>query len=197
MSSSPWIDPGTCRRVPRYSALLDSLRSTMDAVREPEPERSDEEIAELVRELKADRPDLDWDNLLMGRLAGPASDDRPAVPVWDYPAVAASDPEIQLEDLAAVRFPVRYFEGGWSVTSVDEHLKPFPSSYEGTLLTPRFPRDAMSVIRMYQALHDADLVAWDADSRGLIYLQPIENHRATINSWADDETRRAGPAAAE
>lgn len=50
-------------------------------MRDPEPERTDEGIDELVRGLKADRPDLDWDNLLIGRLAGPVSEDRPDVPI--------------------------------------------------------------------------------------------------------------------
>lgn len=162
-------------------------------MRDPEPERTDEEIAALVRRMKADRPDLDWDNLLMGRLAGPASPDRPDIPVWEYDRAAEADPDIALADLTAVRFPVRYFEGGWSVTSVDEELKPIPSSYKGVPPTPRFTEDAMSVIRRYQALHGAGIVAWDSASRSLSYLQPVGTYVEVLKAWADEETRRTGP----
>jgi hypothetical protein len=162
----------------------------MAPVPEPERERSDEEIVELVREMKSDRPDLDWDNLLMGRLAGPATDDRPDFPIWDYPAAMNADPTVTLERLAAARFPVQYFGGGWSVTSIDEELKPAPASFKDRLPAPRFHLDADAVIRRYRALRDAGVVVWDPHSRGLVYVEPPEVYQPIMKAWAEDETPR-------
>jgi hypothetical protein len=140
------------------SANLDEITSAIKAERGPEPERTDAEVAELVKRMKEDRPDLDWDNLLTGRLAGPATPDRPDVAVWDYVTFVDNHPEVRLSDLTAVRFPVRYFEGSSSVTSVDEELRPFPSSFKGTPPQPRFLETPHTVIDRYRALHDAEVI---------------------------------------
>jgi hypothetical protein len=157
---------------------------------EPERERSDEEIVELVDRMKAERPGLDWDNLLMGRLAGPVDEDRPDFPIWEYPAAMNTDPSLTLGSLAAARFPVRYFGGGWSVTSIDEELKPAPTSYKGRLRPSRFRLDAGAVIRRYRGLHDAGVIAWDAESRGLVYVEPPEAYQPIMKAWAQDEAQR-------
>lgn len=77
------------------------------------------------------------------------------------------------------------------MTSINEELKPIPSSYKGTPPTPLFKQDAMSVIRRYDALHKAGVVSWDAATRGLTYLQPVGAYTEVLNAWADDEKRRA------
>lgn len=153
---------------------------------------SDEEIAARVRDMKAGRPDLDWDNLLTGRLAGPATDDRPDFPIWDYLDVVEADPNVSLRTLSAARFPVRYQEGIWSVTSIDEELRPTPTSYKGTLPAPRFVLDEAAIVRRYRALHEAGLIEWDAPSRGLVFLVPAAVYRPVMRAWADDEARRGG-----
>jgi hypothetical protein len=167
------------------SADLEEIISAIKAGRGPEPERTDAEVAELVKRMREDRPDLDWDNLLTGKLAGPATPDRPDVPVWDYVTFAEHHPEVRLSDLTAVRFPVRYFEGSSSVTSVDEELRPFPSSSRGTPPQPRFPQRPHTVIDRYRALHDAEVITWDPDQRGVIYLKPTGSYRAVLNAWAN------------
>lgn len=45
---------------------------------------TEDQRLEIVRDLQEDHPDLDWENLLAGSLAGPASTDRPDMPVWEY-----------------------------------------------------------------------------------------------------------------
>jgi hypothetical protein len=183
------------------SADLDQVSSAAAAAREPEPERSDAEVQDQVRGLRADRPELDWDNLLMGRLAGPPSPSRPNVPVWDYLTFANDNPAVLLGDLTAVRFPVRYFEGPWDVTSIDEWLKPFPSSYQGTPPKPRFAMTAETVISRYAALHEAGLIQWDPEQRGIVYLQPLSSQRKALQAWAQTldrpEKEATPPATAE
>jgi hypothetical protein len=149
---------------------------------DPTPDRTDEEIAEMVREMKADRADLDWDNSQSGRLLGPASPNRPDFPVWEYAAVADSDPNVRLEDLTAVRFPIRLPDGSLEVASVDEELRPMPSHLAKP---PRpIPRwDARAVISRYIALHDAGLLEWDPIERGILRLGTIDDLRPVLETW--------------
>lgn len=149
----------------------------------PPQDLTDDEIVEMVREMKADRPHLDWDNSLSGRLLGPASPDRPDFPVWEYAAVADRDPAVRLEDLTAVRFPVRSAGGPLEVTSVDEELRPMPSH----LARPPQPImrwDARAVISRYVALHDAGLLEWDPAERGIVRLGTIDDLRPVFETWA-------------
>jgi hypothetical protein len=177
------------------SAELEEITSAIEAERGPEPERTDAELAELAERMKKDRPHLDWDNLLTGKLAGPATPGRPDVPVWDYITFVDNHPEVRLSDLTAVRFPVQYFKGSSSVTSVDEELRPFPSSLRGSPPQPRFPRTPHSVIDRYRALHDAEVITWDPDQRGVIYVKPTGSYRAVLYAWANslDSSRSAAP----
>lgn len=167
------------------SADLEEVTAAVKAERGADPERTDAEVAALVRKMKEDRPDLDWDNLLTGRLAGPASSDRPDVPVWDYVTFVDAHPEVRIGDLTAVRFPVRFFEDSCSVTSVDEELRPLPFSFKGTPPQPRFPQTPRTVIDRYKALHDAGVITWDPDQRGVVYLKPAGSYRAVLNAWAN------------
>jgi hypothetical protein len=166
------------------STDIDEIYAAVVAEQGAEPEQTDAEVEGLVRELRNDRPDLDWDNLLMGRLAGPASPDRPPVPIWEYLSYAGSHPEVPLSALTAARFPVRYFEGSTSVTSIDEELKPFPSSYKGTPPKPRFPQTPQTVISRYTALHEAGVLAWDPIERGVSFLATMGTYRAVLLAWA-------------
>jgi hypothetical protein len=165
------------------SADRGQITSAIAAERGPEPEPTDAEVAALVQELKEDRPDLDWDNLLSGRLAGPVTPDRPDVPVWDYLAFVKRHPETRLADLTSARFPVRYLDGSWSVTSVDEDLRPVPSSYKGTLPEPAVTETAHTVISRYAALHDAGVIEWDPVERGVVHLKPIGSYTAVVHAW--------------
>jgi hypothetical protein len=167
----------------RVSTDVDEIASAAAAGRPPEAARSDAEIRQLVGSLKAERPDLDWDNLLSGALAGPAGPDRPDLPVWEYPNIARDNPDVQLRDLTAVRFPVRYFEGPSSVTSIDEELRPLPSSYKGTAPKPRYIITAEAIIRRYAAMHEAGLIVWDPNERGIVYVKPLGAQRKVLAQW--------------
>ena len=149
----------------------------------PDPELTDAQVRDLVRDMKEDRPDLDWDNLLMGRLAGPATPDRPNVPVWDYLDHSRRHPEVSFGTLTAARFPIRHFDGPWNVTSVDEELKPFPASYRGPRPEPRFVVDAEAIVRRYAAFREAGIIEWAPTERGLLYVRPLSAHRAVIHTW--------------
>lgn len=148
-----------------------------------DPNLSVEDREALQRDLLEDRPGLDLDNLLMGELAGPASPDRPDLPVWEYRSHVRSRPDVSLADLTRVRFPVRFFEGPADVTSVDEELKPFPRSFRGPVPEPVYVIDAEAILRRYEMEHDAGLQEWDHDARGIVRLQPLAARRPVIEAW--------------
>lgn len=156
--------------------------SDLSVLPDPSPDCTDDEIAEMVREMKADRQDLDWDNTLSGRLLGPASPDRPHFPVWEYAEVADRDPTVRLEDLTAVRFPVRFPDGTLETASIDEELRPMPSHIaHPPQPVPRW--DARAVISRYSALHDAGLLEWDPVERGLVRRGTIDDLRPVLETW--------------
>jgi hypothetical protein len=158
-----------------------------------DPTLSDEERDAMKRDMLEDRPDLDLENLLMGELAGPASPDRPDLPVWEYRSYVTSRPGVALSDLTKVRFPVLYFEGTSTVTSVDEELKPIPSSYKGRVPEPLYVIDAEAIIHRYEMEYDAGLQVWDHDARGIVRLQPFESRRAVMQAWVQTLQRVARP----
>lgn len=148
-----------------------------------DPVVSDEERAALARELLNDRPDADLENLLMGELAGPASTDRPDLPVWEYGSYVSNHPAVALSDLTRVRFPVLFFEGTPTVTSIDEELKPFPRNYKGAIPGLRYVVDATAILRRYEMAYEAGLHEWDHNARGIVRLHPIESWRALTQAW--------------
>jgi hypothetical protein len=95
----------------------------------PEAER----LAKL-EELERERPGL---ATLAGEvLAGRGTPGRPDVPIWDYVHFAAEHPEVTLDELSAIRFPVIFFEGGdFTIDSAAESLRtdPFPPQVPETL----------------------------------------------------------------
>lgn len=150
----------------------------------------EQERLAIVGELIEEHPALDLANSLSGALAGPASPDRPDLPVWDYPDLVRRNPTVSWAQLAAIRFPVLFFEGESSVTSIDEELRPLPSHLEHRP-QPRFVLDAEAVVRRYSMERDAGLVEWDARSRGIRYLTPVAGRRSVVQAWVDTLTRTA------
>ncbi len=59
-------------------------------------ELSEERRLEIMRGLKDRFPRRNIEDLLGGHLAGPASPDRPPVPVWDYLHYIGSSPDTRL-----------------------------------------------------------------------------------------------------
>ena len=148
-----------------------------------DPRISDAERDEMKRSMLEERPDADLENLLMGELDGPASSDRPDLPVWDYLSFTESHPEVVLSDLTSIRFPVLYFEGESGVTSVDEQLKPIPRSYKGRVPEPLYVVNAEAIVRRYAMEHEAGLQVWDHDARGVVRLQPLGAWRDVLQAW--------------
>ena len=110
---------------------------------------------QIIDQIRADaaaagRADFDVDSMIAGHLAGPASPDRPNVPVWEYRAyVEASGSTIK--QLAGVRFPVEFFVGGSTVTSIAEELRPLPVP-SGVSPT------AEDILRQYEMMHSAGVL---------------------------------------
>ena len=146
----------------------------------------------LVREIREQQPNADLDNLLMGALAGPATPDRPDVPVWDYLTYAQQHPETPFSVLITVRFPVLLFGGVSSVTSVVEHLKPLPVSFRGVRPEPTYCIDAEAIIRQYMMLRDAGLIEWEPAWRGIRYTAPVDAIRPVMAAWYGT-LEKAGP----
>jgi len=138
---------------------------------------------EVVKGIVEQHPQVDLANSLSGALAGPASPDRPDVPVWNYLELAQSDPSVSLAQLSAVRFPVLFFEGESSVDSVDEHLRPPPSHLKVQPPPMRVVIDAPAVIRRFAMERDAGLVEWDPRSRGVRYLVPVAERTPVLQAW--------------
>ena len=146
-----------------------------------EPLDEDERRA-VVRAILEEHPGHDVANSLSGALLGPATADRPNLPVWEYLDFVAAHPSVPLSALTAVRFPVLYFEGESSVSSIDEDLRPPPSHLKHV---PKMTvvLDAEALVRRYVMEHDAGLVEWDPRSRGIRYLVPVGARRSVLQEW--------------
>ncbi len=146
-----------------------------------EPLDEEERLA-IVRDILEEHPQHDVANSLAGALLGPATADRPDLPVWEYLDFVAANPSVPLSALTAVRFPVLFVEGESSVTSIDEDLRPPPSHLK------HMPKmtvilDAEALIRRYVMEHDAGLVEWDPRTRGIRYLVQVGARRSVLQEW--------------
>jgi hypothetical protein len=136
---------------------------------------SEEERLAILVELAREHPGLTAPGA--GVLAGRATPSRPAVPVWDYLAYHAANPDVSLTDLAAVRFPVVFYGGQSStVTSINELLDPGP-------IPPTTVLTVESVIGMYAYLHDAGILGWNPETRAVEHLRPDEEYAAAVKRW--------------
>lgn len=132
---------------------------------------TEEERLEQVRILKESAPEgVDIESLLAGSLAGPVSPDRPDVPPWEYPEYAAAHPEVTLEELARVRFPIRIESTGYTFpSSIHEFAWPAvtPDSARTTLL---------DAVDSFLEMHAAGAWRWEPSSRTVI---------SDENAWPD------------
>ncbi|MFG6477130.1 hypothetical protein ACFXP7_12160 [Microbacterium sp. P06] len=142
----------------------------MDIEGMPEHER-----LAILDSLEARRPGAA--SLAGGKLAGPATPDRPDVPVWGYENYVETHPDVRLADLLRTRFPV-IFHGGtdYTITSVTEDLRTEP-------LLPRMPVTVASEIEKWSRLHVAGIVRWDSARRAVEHLRPIDDYNAVIREW--------------
>jgi hypothetical protein len=142
----------------------------------------------IIRELKEEHPGVDIESTLAGALAGPASEDRPSVPVWEYPDYVAAHPEVSLEDLVEARFPITYPTGERGVGSIAEYLHRIPGR------TPVYLVEPVDVIELFRLEHEAGMLDWDPETRGLRMLRPArtspevyETWRKTLRRWSDSD----------
>jgi hypothetical protein len=140
----------------------------MDIEGMPETER----LAKLG-ELERERPGL----AAGGVLAGRATPDRPNVPIWDYLQFAADHPEVTLDELTAVRFPVIFFDGeDFTIDSAGESLRTDP-------VRPPVPETLESVIDRWKALHAAGVVQWNSDKRAVEMIRPMNEYTRVLRDW--------------
>lgn len=133
---------------------------------------SEDERAERVAQMQADAP-IDISGLLAGELVGPVSADRPPVPVWEYLDYLEAHPELSIDQLSRVRFPVTLYNGDVTVTSIAEGLAPgpIPATYDMT------PQD---VVRLYQVQHDVGAFRWNADTLTHEQTKPLAAYHAAV-----------------
>jgi hypothetical protein len=125
-------------------------------------------------------PDFDAESLAAGHLAGPASKDRPPVPVWEYLDYVAQHPEVSIDEISQVRFPISFHGGGSMITSIAEHMAPGP-------VPPTFSVTTEDIVRLFALMHDAGAMQWNAATRTIEELKP----RASNTS---DPSRHTTPA---
>jgi hypothetical protein len=123
-------------------------------------ELAEEQRREKLRAIQAAAPpDVDIEALAAGSLAGPASPDRPPVPVWEYLDYQAAHPELSMDALAQIRFPIELHGGG---------VRMVTSLAELTLAGPRRPTYQVrpeDLIRLYQLIHESGGMIWNAPTR--------------------------------
>jgi hypothetical protein len=138
--------------------------------------------------LEAARPGLSA--LAAGALAGPATPDRPNVPIWDYASHVHEHSDIHLEDLVNVRFPVVFYGGAdFTIDSAAEYLR------TDSVAAP-VPVTLPSVLELWQRLHDAGIVEWDRERRAVVHLKPLGEHSAVVADWELSRRQQSGPPAA-
>ncbi|KPG80230.1 hypothetical protein AEQ27_12680 [Frigoribacterium sp. RIT-PI-h] len=148
-----------------------------DAVMDIEGMPEEERLAVLAS-LEALHPGLS--KTASGTLAGPATRDRPDVPIWDYEQYSQERPEVELDDLVAVRFPVIFYGGeDFTIDSAAEHLRTDP-------VAPPVPVTLASVLDMWKQLHTAGVVAWDHDQRAVEHVRPQQAYEAVVARWGRD-----------
>ena len=149
---------------------------------------TEDDRRERVRMLVESAPDgVDIESLLAGSLAGPESPDRPDVPVWEYVEYAATHPDVTLQDLGQVRFPIRNARLDTTFpTSIDELLKPG----NGPAAVHRTRRD---IIDLFAVMHAAGLLRWDAATRTIVQVDARSYDVAAGHAaWQDRIAGRIG-----
>jgi hypothetical protein len=115
--------------------------------------------------------------LARGRLAGRATPDRPDVPIWEYRTYTANHPEVELDELAVIRFPIIFYGGREStIESAVEHLAP-------SAFPPTVPISLDDVIDLWAQLHSAGVVEWDHERRAVEHVRPYEDYKAVLTEW--------------
>lgn len=140
-------------------------------------EWSEQERVEWLREIQAAHPDIDVASLAGGILAGPASADRPPVPVWEYLEYRAAHPEISMDAISRTRFPVALYSGDTTVTSIAELLAPGPR-------VAAFVLAAEDIIDLYKLMHEAGAMRWNPETRTHEEVRPPASYVDSVyGTW--------------
>jgi len=130
-----------------------------------------QELNEAARH--AGFPDFDAERLAAGNLAGPASRDRPPVPVWEYLDYVAHHPEVSIDEISQIRFPISFYGGESMVTSIAEHTAPGP-------VPPTFAVTAEDIVRLFALMHDAGAMQWNVETRTIEEVEPRATYAPAI-----------------
>ena|GEM_PF-6959053 len=135
----------------------------------------EDERRAILESLEAQHPGASA--LVAGTLAGPATPGRPDVPIWDYQRFADEHPDVDLNDLIAVRFPVVFFDGEeTTITSAEEYLSFGPKQSDTKL-------SLNSVLDLWARLHAARVVQWNSDRRRVEHVRPFDAYCAVVAEW--------------
>ena len=141
---------------------------------------SEEHRSEIFRELneaaqRAGSPNFEAERLAAGHLAGPASIDRPPVPVWEYLDFVTKHPGVSVNEFSQVRFPISFHGGGSTVTSIAEHTAPGP-------IPATFVVTAEDIAYLYALMHDEGAMQWNATTttRTIEELKPHASYAPAI-----------------
>lgn len=91
--------------------------------------------------------------LIAGSLAGPAWENRPPVPVWEYLDYQRAHPDISLDQIAATRFPVKIYGGDIMPTSLAEHIGTWSGA--SRILTLE------DIVAYFRIKHERGALDWD------------------------------------
>lgn len=138
--------------------------------------RSEEQRQEILRLIKEAQPDRDMSNVIAGSLAGPASPDRPPVPVWKYLAYKDEQQELTLTQIEQYRFPIILHGGETMITSLAEMTEPAgpPTA------TPTYIVDTVDAIRLYELMHIRGALGWNADTLSHEELLAPSDYRESV-----------------
>jgi hypothetical protein len=128
-----------------------------------------------LEELEPQRPGLA--KLVGGVLTGRATPERPNVPIWDYLQFAADHPEVTLDELIEIRFPVNFLKGE------DFTIDPAAESLRTDPVPPPVPETLDSVIERWKALHTAGVVEWNIDKRAVEMIRPMNEYKRVLDKW--------------
>lgn len=148
-------------------------------------EFTEEERLRALEKVKKQFPERDIEGFVVGRLAGPASPDRPNVPIWEYPAFLSEHPELSMNDLLHVRFPEIFEDGFNSVSSLRDHLG---RTSDSDRIDPLSPED---IIRLYRLNFEAGALRWNSETRSVEHTERMRTHQRTVlNKWMSEMHRR-------
>lgn len=82
-----------------------------------------------------------------------------------------------MEDLVAVRFPIIFHTGERGVSSIAEYLSEIPGR------TPTYLVEAVDIITLHRLQHEAGLIEWDPQTRGIRWIRPLQSVPEVMQAW--------------